>query len=139
MAENEHLVFLCGHYEGIDQRIIDILEPEEISLGDFVLTGGESAVIVMIDAIARIIPDVLPNEEAFLNDSHAQGFLEEVQYTRPAEWHGLEVPKVLLSGHQANIDSFRKQSCMRETISKRPDLVKNIDFTKEDWLEFLDN
>ncbi|NLJ95281.1 MAG: tRNA (guanosine(37)-N1)-methyltransferase TrmD [Clostridiaceae bacterium] len=137
MAKQEHLVFLCGHYEGVDQRVIDILEPEEISLGDFVLTGGESALIVIIDAISRLLPGVLPNKEAYLEDSHAQGYLEEVQYTRPAKWYGVEVPEVLLSGHQANIAEFRKHSRMRETIEKRPDLITNLQFTKEEWLSFL--
>lgn len=137
LATQEHLIFLCGHYEGIDQRAIDLMQAEEISLGDFVLTGGETAVIPMIDAISRLIPGVLPNEEAYQRESHSDGFLEEAQYTRPADWHGLKVPEVLLSGNQAEIDSYRLSCRIKETLEKRPDLFSKQKLSEAEFLSFL--
>ncbi len=137
LAEERHLIFLCGHYEGVDQRAIDLLQAEEISLGDFVLTGGETAVIPIIDAVSRLIPGVLPNEEAHQLESHSDGFLEEAQYTRPADWHGQKVPEVLLSGHQPNIDEYRRNCRIRETMNKRSDLFDKKKLTEEEWLSFL--
>ncbi|MGI6579480.1 MAG: tRNA (guanosine(37)-N1)-methyltransferase TrmD [Saccharofermentanales bacterium] len=149
LAQEEHLVFLCGHYEGVDQRILDVLQVEEVSLGDFVLTGGEPALVVMIDAISRLIPGVLPNKEAHQADSHSAGLLEEPQYTRPANWHGLKVPDILLSGHQANIENFRKSKSLLETYKKRPDLLQkksaardnNVSekLSEQDWLFLIDS
>ncbi|MGB4609735.1 MAG: tRNA (guanosine(37)-N1)-methyltransferase TrmD [Saccharofermentanales bacterium] len=149
LAQEEHLVFLCGHYEGVDQRILDVLQVEEVSLGDFVLTGGEPALVVMIDAISRLIPGVLPNKEAHQADSHSAGMLEEPQYTRPANWHGLKVPDILLSGHQANIENFRKSKSLLETYKKRPDLLQkksaardnNVSekLSEQDWLFLIDS
>ncbi|NLJ70156.1 MAG: tRNA (guanosine(37)-N1)-methyltransferase TrmD [Clostridiaceae bacterium] len=148
-SREEHLVFLCGHYEGVDQRILDVLQVEEVSLGDFVLTGGEPALVVMIDAISRLIPGVLANEEAHQADSHSAGLLEEPQYTRPANWHGLNVPEILLSGHQANIEKYRKSKSLLETYKKRPDLLQkksaleennsSENLTEEDWLLLIDS
>ena len=149
LSQEKHLVFLCGHYEGVDQRILDVLQVEEISLGDFVLTGGEPALVVMIDAISRLIPGVLPNVEAFQADSHSAGLLEEPHYTRPANWHGLKVPDILLSGHQANIEKYRKSKRLLETYNKRPDLLQNKSvlrknilsekLSEEDWLLLIDS
>lgn len=149
LAQEEHLVFLCGHYEGVDQRILDVLQVEEVSLGDFVLTGGEPALVVMIDAISRLIPGVLPNKEAHQADSHSAGLLEEPQYTRPANWHGLKVPDILLSGHQANIENFRKSKSLLETYKKRPDLLQKKSaardnnmsekLSEQDWLFLIDS
>lgn len=149
LSQEKHLVFLCGHYEGVDQRILDVLQVEEVSLGDFVLTGGEPALVVMIDAISRLIPGVLPNMEAHQADSHSAGLLEEPQYTRPANWHGLKVPEILLSGHQANIENYRKSKSLLETYTKRPDLLQNKSgsrennlsekLSEEDWLLLIDS
>ncbi|NLM18763.1 MAG: tRNA (guanine(37)-N(1))-methyltransferase [Clostridiaceae bacterium] len=149
LSQEKHLVFLCGHYEGVDQRILDVLQVEEVSLGDFVLTGGEPALVVMIDAISRLIPGVLPNMEAHQADSHSAGLLEEPQYTRPANWHGIKVPDVLLSGHQANIENYRKSKSLLETYKKRPDLLQNRPtsqknnlsekLSEEDWLLLIDS
>lgn len=139
LAQEDHLVFLCGHYEGIDQRILDTLQVEELSLGDFVLTGGESAIVVMLDAITRLIPGVLPEAEAHQADSFAQGLLEEPQYTRPANWRGLEVPDILLSGHQAKIEKYRKSKSLLETFLKRSDLLENKKLSESEWLLLIDS
>lgn len=139
LSEEDHLVFLCGHYEGVDQRALDILNVQEISLGDFVLTGGEPAVVVMIDAISRMIPGVLADEEAYLLDSHASGLLEEPQYTRPSNWKGVKVPEILLSGHQMKIDCYRKTESLRETLEKRPDLLQKKRISKEEWIKLIDS
>ncbi|HHU53546.1 MAG TPA: tRNA (guanosine(37)-N1)-methyltransferase TrmD [Clostridiaceae bacterium] len=148
-SQEKHLVFLCGHYEGVDQRILDVLQAEEVSLGDFVLTGGEPALVVMIDAISRLIPGVLPNTEAYQSDSHSTGLLEEPQYTRPANWHGLKVPDILLSGHQENIENYRKSKSLLETYKKRPDLLQKKSsaqdndlsekLSEQDWLLLIDS
>ncbi len=137
MVKTEHIVFLCGHYEGIDQRVLDLLNVQEISLGDFVLTGGEPAAVVMIDAISRLIPGVLPDPEAHQDDSHSCGYLEEPQYTRPADWRGLKVPEILLSGHQAKIDAYRQNQRIWETLKKRPDLMHDKTFSQNEWLSFI--
>lgn len=137
LAQEEHIVFLCGHYEGVDQRVLDILDVEEVSLGDFVLTGGEPATVVMIDAISRLVPGVLPSEDAHQNDSHSSGFLEEPQYTRPANWRGVKAPEILLSGHQAKIDEYRKNQRILETMKKRPDMLKDKNLTQEEWASLL--
>ena len=132
-AQEEHLVFLCGHYEGIDQRVLDELGAEEVSLGDFVLTGGELAVCAMIDATLRMVTGVLPGDDAFQDESHYDGLLEARQYTKPAEWKGREVPEVLLSGHHAKIAAARRRDQLRETLLKRPDLIDQAsDLSDED-------
>ena len=122
MAKEEDLVFLCGHYEGIDQRFIDECVDEEISIGDFVLTGGEIPAMAVADAVCRMVPGVLPDEEAFTAESHWDGLLEHPQYTRPENWRGREVPEVLLSGHHANIEAWRREMSLRRTKKDRPDL-----------------
>ena len=113
---------VCGHYEGIDQRFIDECVDEEISIGDFVLTGGEIPAMAVADAVCRMVPGVLPDEEAFTAESHWDGLLEHPQYTRPENWRGREVPEVLLSGHHANIEAWRREMSLRRTKKDRPDL-----------------
>ncbi|NLL63826.1 MAG: tRNA (guanosine(37)-N1)-methyltransferase TrmD [Ruminococcaceae bacterium] len=125
LSKIENIAILCGHYEGIDERVIEELEPEEISIGDYVLTGGELPALVLIDAICRMIPGVLRNEEAYQNESHYDGLLEYPQYTRPLEWHGRKVPEVLLSGHHENIAKWQKKEAIKRTKLKRPDLLKD--------------
>lgn len=124
LAKEEHLIFLCGHYEGIDQRVLDRIVTDEVSLGDFVLTGGELPSMVMIDCIARLIPGVLNNEESAQDESFSNFLLEYPQYTRPEEWMGERVPDVLLTGHHANIEKWRLQKSKEITKEKRPDLYR---------------
>jgi tRNA (guanine37-N1)-methyltransferase len=123
-AGYDHLIFICGHYEGIDQRVIDEIVDEEYSIGDYVLTGGELPACVMIDAILRHVEGVLPKEESYMDESHMNGLLEYPQYTRPPVWHDRTVPDVLLSGHQANIENWRLMHALRDTLDRRPDLLK---------------
>ena len=118
----EHFILVCGHYEGVDQRFIDECVDEEISIGDFVLTGGEIPAMAVADAVCRMVPGVLPDEEAFTAESHWEGLLEHPQYTRPENWRGREVPAVLLSGHHANIEAWRREMSLRRTKADRPDL-----------------
>ncbi|MDF2987815.1 MAG: tRNA (guanine-N1)-methyltransferase [Eubacterium sp.] len=122
----KHIILLCGHYEGIDERIIDELVDEEISIGDYVLTGGELPAMVLIDCISRLIPGVLSNEGSFSEESHFNGLLEYPQYTRPAEYEGRPVPEILLSGHHANIRKWRTQQSLERTGRKRPDLYEEF-------------
>lgn len=122
LAELDHFILVCGHYEGIDQRFIDCCVDEEISIGDFVLTGGEIPAMAVADAVCRMIPGVLPDESAFQNESHWDGLLEYPQYTHPAQWRGHAVPEVLLSGHHANIERWRRKESLRRTRACRPDL-----------------
>ena len=122
LSQLPHLFLLCGHYEGIDQRILDTIIDEEISIGDFVLTGGEIPAMAVADAVCRMVPGVLPDEEAFTAESHWDGLLEHPQYTRPENWRGREVPEVLLSGHHANIEAWRREMSLRRTKKDRPDL-----------------
>lgn len=133
LAQYKHVILLCGHYEGVDQRVLDKIIDEEISLGDFVLTGGELAACVVIDAAARLLPGVLPAEEAYLNESHMDGLLEQPHYTRPSEWRGSEVPDILLSGHQAKIERWQYLRSLMETLNKRPDLIKSNNLDISDW------
>ena len=129
---HEELVFICGHYEGFDERIRELAD-EEISLGDYVLTGGELAAMVMIDAVARLIPGVLGEEASAEEDSHSIGLLEYPQYTRPAEFEGQKVPEVLLSGHHAQIKRWRRKESLRRTFLRRPDLISKIAFEADDY------
>ena len=123
LAELESIGILCGHYEGVDQRLLDTFIDEEISIGDYVLTGGEIPAMVFADALCRMVPGVLTNNECFTEESHFNGLLEYPQYTKPSVWRGLEVPEVLLSGHHANIDKWRREKAYEITLSKRPDLI----------------
>ncbi|MBS1692920.1 MAG: tRNA (guanosine(37)-N1)-methyltransferase TrmD [Actinobacteria bacterium] len=122
-----HLVFACGRYEGIDQRAVDDagrrMRVEEVSIGDYVLAGGESAALVMIEAVVRLLPDVLGNPVSHQDDSHSDGLLEGPSYTRPASWRGLDVPEVLLSGDHARIAAWRREQSLRRTRERRPDLL----------------
>lgn len=124
LSKKEHIVLLCGHYEGIDQRIIDEIVDEEISVGDYVLTGGEIPAMIVVDCVARLIPNVLPDEECFLDESHTNGLLEYPQYTRPREFLGRDVPYVLLSGNHEKIKEWRHEKSIENTKIKRPDLYK---------------
>ena len=128
-AEYDHLILVCGHYEGIDQRFIDECVNEEISLGDFVLTGGEIAAMAVSDAVCRLVPGVLPDPECFQEESFWDGMLEYPQYSRPEEWHGRKVPAILLSGNHANIAKWRRKQSLLRTRSRRPDLYARLDLS----------
>lgn len=132
LAAYDRLILVCGHYEGIDERFIEECVDEEISMGDFVLTGGEIPAMAVADAICRMVPGVLSDEECFTEESHFSGVLEYPQYTRPASWHGREVPEVLLSGHHANIVSWRRKQSLLRTRAKRPDMFSSLQQTEED-------
>lgn len=119
----ENLFILCGHYEGVDERIIEEIVDEEISVGDYVLTGGELPALIVSDAVARLCPGVLSGNECFENESHYNGLLEYPQYTRPPVWHDKEVPEILLSGHHANIEKWRREKSIERTLLKRPDMI----------------
>ena len=123
--EYNNLILLCGHYEGVDRRIVDEIVDEEISIGDFVLTGGEIPACILTDCVARLVPGVLSDAECYEKESISSGMLEYPQYTRPYEFHGVKVPDVLLSGHHANIDAWRDGEAKRLTEAQRPDLLEN--------------
>jgi tRNA (guanine37-N1)-methyltransferase len=130
-GEESHLVFACGRYEGIDQRVMDDaatrMRVEEVSIGDYVLPGGESAALVMIEAVVRLLPDVLGNPASHQDDSHSKGLLEGPSYTRPPSWRGLDVPEVLLSGDHAKVAAWRRQQGLERTRERRPDLIDGSD------------
>ena len=132
LAKEENLVLLCGHYEGVDERIIEEIVTDEVSIGDFVLTGGELAAITIIDTVSRLVPGVLGKEESFENESFSDGLLEYPQYTRPPEFMGRKVPEVLLSGHHANIEKWRREQSIIRTYNKRPDLLESADLTEKE-------
>ncbi|WP_091271118.1 tRNA (guanosine(37)-N1)-methyltransferase TrmD [Alteribacillus persepolensis] len=123
LASEKHLIFICGHYEGYDERIREHLVTDEYSIGDFVLTGGELGAMVMADSITRLLPGVLGNDESAEKDSFSQGLLEHPHYTRPADFRGYQVPDVLLSGHHENIEKWRKEQAVKRTRERRPDLI----------------
>ena len=128
LASKQHLIIICGHYEGIDQRVVDHLVDEEISIGDYVLTNGALAALVLIDAVTRLIPGVLGNDQSAAQDSFSHGLLEFPQYTRPAEYRGWKIPEVLLSGNHAAIAAWRLEKSLEKTRRVRPDLIeKNVD------------
>lgn len=133
LSEEQRIVLICGHYEGVDTRVIEEIQAEEVSIGDFILTGGELAAAVIIDAVTRLIPGVLPDQEAWQLESFSDGLLEWPQYTRPRAWHSRTVPGVLLSGHQANIDRERSVLQLLETIRKKPALLKSRKIDLELW------
>ncbi len=135
LAQEDGLIFLCGHYEGVDERIIDEIVTDEISLGDFVLTGGELAAITMIDATARLVEGVLGKEESYQDESFSEGLLEYPQYTRPAVFMGREVPEILLSGHHANVGKWKRQQSILRTAEKRPDLLNKAFLTDEEKVQ----
>lgn len=124
LAKETDLIFLCGHYEGIDERVLEEIVTDYISIGDYVLTGGELPAMVMIDAITRLVPGVLNNDDSALTESHSDGLLEYPQYSRPEVWHDKRVPEVLLSGHHANIEKWRLEQALERTKSRRPDMYE---------------
>ncbi|MCI5944029.1 MAG: tRNA (guanosine(37)-N1)-methyltransferase TrmD [Eubacterium sp.] len=131
-AKEEELVFLCGHYEGVDERILEEIVTDYVSIGDYVLTGGELPAMVMIDAISRLIPGVLNNDESAEFESFHDNLLEHPHYTRPVEFRGKRVPDVLLSGHHANIEKWRREQSLKRTLERRPDLLEDAPLSRED-------
>lgn len=131
LSKEEHLILLCGHYEGIDNRVIENYVDEEISIGDYILTGGELPAMVLIDTVVRLIPGLLSSEESYVDESHYNGLLEHSQYTRPREYNGYEVPDVLLSGNHKEIDKYRKRNSLENTLNKRPDLLEKVELDSE--------
>ncbi|GAB6098926.1 tRNA (guanosine(37)-N1)-methyltransferase TrmD [Halanaerocella petrolearia] len=132
LVQKDRLVFLCGHYEGIDQRVRNEIVTHEVSIGDYVLTGGELPAMVMMDAISRLVPGVVGSSESVVQDSFYQGLLDYPQYTRPQEYQGLEVPNVLLSGNHAKIDRWRRKKSLEQTLIRRPDLLEEKELSKTD-------
>lgn len=136
LSKLENIALLCGHYEGIDERVIEELQPEEISVGDYVLTGGELPALIVADSVARMLPGVLSDDECFEEESHFNSLLEYPQYTHPAQWNGRSVPDVLLSGHHAKVDKWRRERSLERTFERRPDMLDNADLSESDR-EFL--
>ena len=136
LAAHDRIALVCGHYEGVDERVRDLVITDEISIGDYVLTGGELAAMVVVDAVTRLLPDVLGDPDAPAKDSHATGLLEHPHYTRPPEFRGLTVPDVLVSGHAAKIAEWRRQQSIRRTWQRRPEMLVDFDFTEKER-EFL--
>jgi tRNA (guanine37-N1)-methyltransferase len=137
LSKEEELIFLCGHYEGVDERVIEMVVTDEVSIGDYILTGGELAVMVMIDAISRLIPNVLSNETSAETETFDDNLLEYPQYTRPAVFMNRQVPDILLSGHHKNINMWRRQQSLIRTYNKRPDLLEKANLVETDT-KFLD-
>ncbi len=137
LARSEHLIFICGHYEGYDERIREHVVTDEISIGDFVLTGGELGAMVIIDSVVRLLPGVLGNEQSHIKDSFSTGLLEHPHYTRPAEFRDMKVPDVLLSGNHRLIDEWRAKESLRRTFLRRPDLLEEytLDDKQKKWLQ----
>jgi len=131
-AKEEELVFLCGHYEGIDERVLEEIVTDYVSIGDYVLTGGELPAMVMIDVISRLLPGVLHNDASAEFESFQDNLLEYPQYTRPEEWHGIKVPEVLLSGHHVNIEKWRREQSVIRTAQRRPDLLEKAELTQKE-------
>ena len=141
LSQEEDLILLCGHYEGIDERVLEEIVTDYVSIGDYVLTGGELPAMVMVDAISRLVPGVLHNDVSAEFESFQDNLLEYPQYSRPEEWHGKKVPSVLLSGHHANIEKWRREQSIIRTYERRPDLFEKCRLTKkeEKWFkEYLD-
>lgn len=137
LAQEENLILLCGHYEGIDERVLEEIVTDYVSIGDYVLTGGELPAMVMVDAISRLVPGVLHNDVSAEFESFQDNLLEYPQYSRPEEWHGKKVPPVLLSGHHANIEKWRREQSILRTYERRPDLLEKAELTGKErkWLE----
>lgn len=136
LAQLDNIALLCGHYEGVDERVIEELQPEEISVGDYVLTGGELPALIVTDAVSRMIPGVLSNDDCFTEESHYSSLLEYPQYTRPFEWRGRKVPEVLTTGHHANVDKWRREQSLERTAQRRPDMLEKAQLTAKD-IKFL--
>lgn len=132
LAREEHLIFICGHYEGYDERIREHLVTDEISIGDYVLTGGELGAMVVVDSVVRLLPDVLGNVESAPADSFSTGLLEHPHYTRPADFRGMKVPEILLTGHHANINTWRKKESLKRTYERRNELLEPLDLSGEE-------
>ena len=132
LAKEEELIFLCGHYEGIDERVLEEIVTDYVSIGDYVLTGGELPARVMIDAISRLIPGVLHNDVSAEFESFQDNLLEYPQYTSPEEWHGKKVPEILLSGHHANVEKWRREQSIIRTAERRPDLLEKANLTQKE-------
>lgn len=132
LAKEDHLIFICGHYEGYDERIREHLVTDEISIGDYVLTGGELGAMVIIDSVVRLLPEALGNEESAQQDSFSTGLLEHPHYTRPSDFRGMKVPDVLLSGNHANIEAWRRKESLKRTAQRRPDLLENHELNEAD-------
>ncbi|MBP1949102.1 tRNA (guanosine(37)-N1)-methyltransferase TrmD [Virgibacillus litoralis] len=142
LAKEDHLVFICGHYEGYDERIREQLVTDEISIGDYVLTGGELGAMVVIDSVVRLLPDVLGNKESAPEDSFSTGLLEHPHYTRPANFRGMKVPDILLSGDHAKIEAWRRKESLKRTYERRRELIDKHSLSEEDakiWNEFNNN
>ena len=141
LAKEDHLALLCGHYEGVDQRVLDTCIDEEISIGDYILTGGELAAMVLTDCVSRFIPGVLGSSESAETESFSDGLLEYPQYTRPRDLNGLTVPDVLLSGNHADIAAWRRKESLRITLERRPDLLRSAPLDKKDqkWLKEMES
>lgn len=137
LAREEDVVLLCGHYEGIDERVLEEIVTDYVSIGDYVVTGGELPAMVMVDAISRLVPGVLHNDASAESESFHDNLLEYPQYSRPEEWHGKKVPEVLLSGHHANIEKWRREQSILRTRERRPDLLEKSELTEKEraWLE----
>ena len=132
LAQLPRFCVLCGHYEGVDERVLDALVDEQISMGDYVLTGGELPALALVDCVSRLVPGVLSEEGCFTEESHYAGLLEYPQYTRPAVWEGRPVPDVLLTGHHLNIARWRRQQSLLRTRRHRPDMLEKAELTPED-------
>ncbi len=132
LSQMGSITIVCGHYEGVDQRFIDAVVDEELSVGDYVMTGGEIAAVAVTDAVSRLRPGVLADESCFTDESHHSGLLEHPHYTRPAVWQGREVPDVLLSGHHANIERWRREQSLLLTAKRRPDMLTRMELTDKD-------
>ena len=132
LSQMEEIVLLCGHYEGVDQRVLDMIVDEEISMGDFVLTGGEIPAMAVVDTVSRLIPGVLANEKSYSDESHFSGLLEYPQYTHPQEFMGVKIPEILISGHHKNIEKWKREQSLLMTLKKRPDLLEKADLSDED-------
>lgn len=137
LSKEEHLIFICGHYEGYDERIREHVVTDEISIGDYVLTGGELGAMVIVDSVVRLLPGVLGNENSPILDSISTGLLEHPHYTRPADFRGMKVPEVLLSGHHKNIEEWREKESLKRTFLRRPDLLEKYPLSEENkkWLK----
>lgn len=132
LSQLDNIAILCGRYEGVDQRVIDEIVDEEISIGDYVVTGGEMPAMILADAISRMIPGVLSEPEGFMGESHYSSLLEYPQYTKPVSWHGVEVPEVLYSGHHENIKKWQRKKSIERTFSRRPELLSEAELTDEE-------
>ena len=138
LSKIENIAILCGHYEGVDERVIEMLVDEEITIGDYVLTGGEIPATVLIDSVARLVPGVLSDQECFINESHYSGLLEYPQYSRPAEYMGYKVPEVLMGGHHAKIEEWRRRKMIERTYMRRPDILSDENLSDEDNIVLKD-